>query len=136
VADQTAIGLAQLTVRSRVANSSPPDHGAAIARDILADPALSAAWRRDVNATRQYVASLRAELAQALGAIEQRRFRALATQKGMFSLLPISPGDVDLLAKRHGICLVSDGRINLAGLRRCDIPWLAAALREIRHLSS
>lgn len=128
---QADISVAQLSVLARIAYSMPPDHGAAIVRDILADTDLAADWRQDVEAMRLHIASIRAETEHALSKVDACRFAALGAQKGMFSLLPISTDHVEALRNRHGIYLVSDGRINLAGLRSQDVQRLSEAVSDI-----
>jgi aspartate/tyrosine/aromatic aminotransferase len=127
-AAQSAIALAQLTVQSRIAYSMPPDHGAALVRDILSDPPAAAEWRADLEAMRLHVRSMRATLAAALSGLANGRFAGLERQKGMFSLLPLTQDQVVSLRENSGIYLVVDGRINLAGLAIDDIAVLKQAL--------
>ncbi|SFZ80647.1 aromatic-amino-acid transaminase [Devosia enhydra] len=125
------IARAQLTVQSRIAYSMPPDHGAALVRDILADPASAALWRADVEAMRNRIASTRAALAAALVSLGHPGLRGLGAQKGMFSLLPLTPAQVARMRETFGIYMVDDGRINLAGLQISQIPVLKRALEAI-----
>ncbi|MCL4747646.1 MAG: aminotransferase class I/II-fold pyridoxal phosphate-dependent enzyme, partial [Burkholderiaceae bacterium] len=48
--------------------------------------------------------------------------------RGMFSLLGTSTEQVERLRRDHGIYLVSDGRINVAGLREDQIERFVAAV--------
>lgn len=125
------IARAQLTVQSRVAYSMPPDHGAALVRDILADPETASLWRTDVEMMRGRIADTRARLADALASFSHPRLNGLARQKGMFSLLPLSEAQVVRMREDFAIYMVSDGRINLAGLQPDQIPVLKAALAAI-----
>jgi len=129
--EQADVTVAQMTVQSRVAYSMPPDHGAALVRDILGDTQMAAAWRADVEAMRRHITGIRRAVMEALCRVDAARFAALGGQKGMFSLLPLSEAQVQALCDRHGIYLVSDGRINLAGLRATDIPYLAEAVADV-----
>ncbi|MFV0333447.1 MAG: amino acid aminotransferase [Tropicimonas sp.] len=125
------IAAAQLTARNRVAYSMPPDHGAGLVRGVLEDAALSAQWRDEVEAMRRHIARNRAALAKALGALDAERFGAIGEQKGMFSCLPISEAQVDRLREEHAIYMVSDGRINLAGLDVAQAPFLTEAVAAV-----
>jgi aromatic-amino-acid transaminase len=74
----------------------------------------------------------RAALAAALrDATGSDRFGFLAAHRGMFSLIGASPEQVDILRERHGIYLVGDGRMNVAGLTAHAIPKVAQALAEV-----
>ncbi len=108
---------------ARTAWSMPPDHGAAAVRLVLADEALTAGWRSELEGMRRRIASLRAALAEA-----EPRLAALAGQTGMFSLLPLSPEAVTRLRVEQAIYMAGAGRINVAGLQEADIPRFAAAL--------
>ncbi|MBE3637253.1 amino acid aminotransferase [Mangrovicoccus algicola] len=121
----------QLQVRNRVAYSMPPDHGAKIVAGVLGSPELNAQWRAEVGAMRAHVGRNRAALAAALEDIDATRFGALAGQKGMFCCLPISEAQVDRLREEFAIYMVSDGRMNLAGLDVSRAPELALAVARV-----
>ena len=125
------VARARLAEQNRIACSMPPDHGAAIVREILGDAALRAEWAAEVAGMRARVRDIRQALSSALAAVDGARFGTLAGQKGMFSLLPLSEAEVARLQADHGIYLVSDGRISLAGLRRDQVPLLAAAVGAV-----
>ena len=129
--EQADVTVAQMTVQSRVAYSMPPDHGAALVRDILGNAQMAAAWRTDVEAMRQHITSIRRATMEALCQVDAARFAGLGSQKGMFSQLPLTEAQVTALCDRHGIYLVSDGRINLAGLRAAEVDYLAGAIADV-----
>ncbi len=56
------------------------------------------------------------------------RFDYIAQQKGMFSRLPLSTTQLDKLREEHGIYIVGDGRINVAGLPENGMDQLADAI--------
>jgi aromatic-amino-acid transaminase len=110
----------------------PPDHGARVVQDILSDAGLEAQWRAELDAMRAVMQGNRAALAAALrDATGSDRFGFLAAHRGMFSLIGASPEQVDILRERHGIYLVGDGRMNVAGLTAQAIPKVAQALAEV-----
>ena len=49
----------------------------------------------------------------------------------MFSKLGLNSNQVEVLRKDHGIYMVSDSRINVAGLRKDVINYLASAIADI-----
>ncbi len=43
-------------------------------------------------------------------------FEFIKHQKGMFTLLGLSPAEVQLLIDKHAVYMIPSGRINIAGL--------------------
>ncbi len=120
---------AMLATLNRESYAFPPDHGARVVTTILADAALRADWAAELEAMRARLARLRQGLAEALrDAAGSDRFGSLAAQRGMFSLIGADPDQVERLRATHGLYLIGDGRINLAGLREADIPRVARAI--------
>ncbi|WP_150291508.1 amino acid aminotransferase [Sphingobium estronivorans] len=97
--------------------SMPPDHGAAVVRLVLEDPALRADWAAELDAMRARINGLRAALAAS-----HPRLETIAGQRGMFALLPLGPDAVEALRREHGIYMAGNGRINIAGLTLENIP--------------
>lgn len=107
---------------ARCAWSMPPDHGAAAVRLILEDEGLTASWRAELEACRLRLQSMREALAEA-----DPRFEPIREQKGMFSMLALSPAQVEAMRRDHGVYMTGNGRINIAGLTAETIPAFAAA---------
>jgi len=106
--------------------SMPPDHGAAATERVLSDADLNGAWREELEAMRVRMVGLREAFAEALGKrSDSERFDYIATQKGMFSRLPLSTGEIERLRTEHGVYIVGDGRINVAGLPGDGLDRLA-----------
>ena len=107
----------------------PPDHGARVVQEILGDQALDALWRDELAGMRRMMEGHRAALAHALrDATGSDRFGFLAAHRGMFSLIGATPAQVESLRAEHGIYLVGDGRMNIAGLTQDTIPRVAQAI--------
>src|SRR3989440_447182 len=112
--------------------SMPPDHGAAIVHGILADATLRTSWQAEVAAMRQRIQGLRHEVVKQLRQhCPQRDFGFIATQRGMFSFLGISAGQVRELRERHHVYMTDDSRMNIAGLRAQNLEYFARATAEI-----
>ena len=112
--------------------SFPPDHGARLVTMILADDALRADWMAELEEMRQTMLALRRDLADALRrATNSDRFDFVAGHRGMFSRLGLTEAQVNRLRDDHGIYMVGDSRINIAGLNAAGIPVLAAAIAQI-----
>ena len=111
------LALGRLSGTIRANYSMPPDHGANAAHLVLEDPALAAEWREELESMRARMARSRERLAEALRMrSNSERFDFVARQKGMFSRLPLDPDAIRALREDHGIYVVGDGRINVAGL--------------------
>jgi aromatic-amino-acid transaminase len=59
------------------------------------------------------------------------RFGFIAQHRGMFSRLGASPEQVERLRAEHGIYMIGDSRINIAGLNASTVPVLARAMVEV-----
>ena len=109
--------------------SFPPDHGARLVTMILNDPALRADWAAELESVRLSMLDLRKDLADALrAATGSDRFGFLAQHRGMFSRLGATSEQVEKLRAEHGIYLVGDSRMNIAGLNAHTVPILAQAI--------
>jgi aspartate aminotransferase len=125
-ADITRMNLASL---SRLNFSFPPDHGAKVVSIILNDPELRADWQAELEDMRLRMLVLRQELADALRReTNSDRFDFIAAHRGMFSRLGASPDQVAALRDAHGIYMIGDSRINVAGLPTDKIERIAKAI--------
>ena len=101
-------------------------------QEILGDAALRMDWRDELEAMRRMMEGNRRALAEALrGETGSDRFGFLAAHRGMFSLIGGTAAQVETLRAGHGIYLVGDGRMNIAGLTPDTIPRVARALAEV-----
>jgi aspartate aminotransferase len=109
--------------------SMPPDHGAAIAACIFADPARKQAWLAELETMRNRIKDMRALFAAALRRVTgSREFDFIETQRGMFSLLGLPPATVEALRNERHIYMLGDSRINLAGIMPHNVDYLAEAI--------
>lgn len=109
--------------------SFPPDHGARLVTMILNDEGLRADWAAELEEVRLSMLGLRRALADELQRLTgSDRFAFLAQHRGMFSRLGCAPEKVETLRREHGIYMVGDSRMNIAGLNAKTVPILAAAI--------
>ena len=124
-----AISQGTLAFLNRQNFSFPPDHGSRLVTMILNDDALCADWMAELEEVRLSMLGLREQLAHAL---QQRagsdRFGFLAEHRGMFSRIGATPEQVVKMREEHGIYMVGDSRMNIAGLNAQSIPILADAI--------
>lgn len=132
--DKGARGLNQGTLAflNRQNYSFPPDHGARVVTMILNDQALRADWAAELEEVRLSMLGLRQQLASELQALTgSDRFAFLAQHRGMFSRLGTTPELVEKMRADHGIYMVGDSRMNIAGLNAKTIPILAQAIVDV-----
>ncbi|WP_127902068.1 aromatic amino acid transaminase [Solirhodobacter olei] len=111
--------------------SFPPDHGARLVTMILGDDTLRAEWKKELEEMRLAMLGLREQLASELRRLTgSDRFGFIAQHRGMFSRLGATPEQVERLRTEHGIYMVGDSRLNIAGLNAKTVPVLAAAIAE------
>ena len=123
---------ANLATLNRMNFSFPPDHGARLVTMVLTDPGLRADWETELEETRLGMLKLREQLAEELRkATGSDRFGFVAAHRGMFSRLGIGPEKVERLRAEHGIYMIGDSRINIAGLNARTVPVLARAIAAV-----
>ncbi len=131
-ADRKGVVQGNLNFLNRQNYSFPPDHGARLVTMILEDAGLRADWQAELEEVRLNMLTLRQALADALRrATNSARFDFVATHRGMFSRLGLTEAQVETLRADHGIYMVSDSRINIAGLNARTVPILAAAIAKV-----
>jgi len=124
--------LSQLVRIARSIYSMPPDHGAAIVHEILADATLREQWSDEVMAMRKRITGLRHALVKRfVEECPQRDFAFIAAQRGMFSFLGVNTPQVHELRDQHHIYMTDDSRINIAGLRSENLDYFARAVAQV-----
>ncbi|MFK7939297.1 MAG: aromatic amino acid transaminase [Roseovarius sp.] len=130
--EQVAITQGNLSHLNRQSYSFPPDHGARLVSMVLKDATLRADWQDELDTVRRDMLLLRKQLASELQRLtNSSRFDFIADHRGMFSRLGLGPDIVETLREDHGIYMVGDSRINIAGLNPYTVPVLARAISEI-----
>jgi aromatic-amino-acid transaminase len=131
-AGQRKLNQETLAFLNRQNYSFPPDHGARLVTMILSDDALRADWAKELEDVRLSMLGLRQSLADELQRLSgSDRFAFLAQHRGMFSRLGTSPEMVEKLRSEHGIYMIGDSRMNIAGLNARTVPILAKAIIDV-----
>ena len=131
-ADKTGNVQGMLNHLNRLGYSFPPDHGARLVTMILTDDALRADWMAELEEMRLGMLGLREQLANELRRLTgSDRFGFLAQHRGMFSRLGATSEQVARIRDEHAIYMISDSRMNIAGLNTNTVPLLAKAIAEI-----
>ena len=135
IAESAATARAIATHQARIGRrmySMPPDHGAAVAARVLAEPELRRSWQEEIAAMVGRMKALRALLA---GRLAARRpdldFSWLTGQRGMFSLLGLAPQGIRALCAEEHVYVPPDGRINVAGVSDANVDRVADAIVRV-----
>ena len=110
--------------------SQPPDHGAAAARIVMEDEALTAQWLDELSQMRTRMRQVRERLAAA-GKVGGVDLTLIGKQHGLFSIIPFTPEQVQAMRSKHGIYFAGSGRINIAGLTMGNIDQFIAAVADV-----
>ena len=105
--------------------SMPPDHGGAVVRTLLQDPALTSDWRSELDEMRGRILKIRERLAAA-----DPRLEYIRGQMGMFSMLPLTVDQVLELRQTHAIYMADSGRFNVLGMADDAVDRFVAAIAE------
>ncbi len=128
-AGQRKLNQDSLNYLNRQNFSFPPDHGARLVTMVLTDEELRADWAAELEEVRNSMLGLRQQLASELQRLSgSDRFGFLAQHRGMFSRLGATPEQVETLRRDHGLYMVGDSRLNIAGLNKTSVPILAEAI--------
>jgi len=128
-AAQTYSAFTQMQSVARGMWSMPPAHGAALVAEVLGNPSLCQQWQGEVDDMRERIASLRVALSVALG--DAGDFSFIPRQNGMFSFLGLSALQVARLKTEFSVYMVDSSRINIAGVSRSNLDYLAASIKAV-----
>ncbi|MGR3493066.1 MAG: amino acid aminotransferase [Shimia sp.] len=131
-AGKSKLNQATLAYLNRQNYSFPPDHGARIVSTILSDADLRSDWEAELEEVRTNMLTLRKQLADALRAeTGSDRFGFIADHRGMFSRTELTSEQVEKMREEHGVYMVGDSRMNIAGLNAQTVPILANAIAAV-----
>ncbi len=131
-AERTGNAMGQLRKIARGMYSMPPDHGAELVALVWEDATLRQQWMDELEAMRVRVEELRGLLVSGLKALRgDVDYSFVQRQKGMFSLLPLNTTQIQRLRDEHHIYMPGDGRINVAGISRRNVEYVAQSLAAV-----
>jgi aspartate aminotransferase len=131
-AEQAKLTLANVMNVARGIYSMPPDHGAAIAGKVLADPELRKRWAEELTEMRGRLNGLRKLLVAKLA--ERRTpmdFSFIANERGLFSFLGITKEQVVRLREQFHVYMIESSRINIAGVNHANVDTIADAIAAV-----
>lgn len=111
--------------------SNPPNHGARIVATILNNPAQAAEWRETLKMMAGRILECRNLLYNKLKELgTPGTWNHIVEQKGMFGFTGLSVKQVEFLAKSYHIYLLNSGRVNICGITRQNVHYIAEAIHE------
>jgi aromatic-amino-acid transaminase len=129
------VAQGNLATLNRMNYSFAPDHGAAVVGMILADAELRREWMIELEEMRMAMLAVRTKLADALRLqCNSDRFDFIAHHRGMFSRLGLETEQVLALREEHGMYVVGDSRINIAGLAGDRHLPFAVAVAKVANI--
>jgi len=131
-ADEAKVVDSQALSLVRTIYSLPPDHGAAVVSHILNDDELRAEWLDELAAMRSRLKGMRTLLVKELNrAAPDHDFSHIERTTGMFCYLGVTPEQVEQLKKDRGIYLVDSSRINVCGITKGNVRYLAESIASV-----
>jgi aspartate aminotransferase len=128
-AERTNAALSQMMRIARGMYSMPPDHGAELVARVCENPALRAEWVAELDGMRARILTLRGALVDRLRALRpDLDYSFVARQRGLFSLLPLTPAQIERLRNERHVYMPGDGRINTAGISQRNVAYLAESI--------
>lgn len=115
----------QLQQSIRETISVPPGLGQEIMVNVLKNHRED--WETELEKVRLDIDERRTDLIERL----PEKFAGLLNTRGMFGLLPLSKEEVLRLRKEFGIYILDNGRINFAGIKKCDRDYIAESIRAV-----
>uniref|UniRef100_A0A0R3S101 Aspartate aminotransferase n=1 Tax=Elaeophora elaphi TaxID=1147741 RepID=A0A0R3S101_9BILA len=118
-----------LVIRSNWSN--PPNHGAKIVHMILTSPNMSVQWHDAIKTMSSRIKGMRQALRENLEKLgTPGKWEHITQQIGMFSFSGLNAEQVDHLVKKHKVFLLKNGRINICGINRENVEYVAKAINE------
>ena len=131
-AETTKKITSQVKVLIRRNYSNPQLHGMKIVKGILSDPYLYNLWMEELCQMRSRVYSLKEEFSSILcKKVRTKNYEYLKETKGMFCFCGLDKVLVEKLIKEYAIYLTYDGRINIAGLTKSSMEYVADSIAKV-----
>ncbi|KAI3385985.1 hypothetical protein SNEBB_001230, partial [Seison nebaliae] len=122
----------KMTTLIRKVYSNPPNHGARVVSTILNNEEFEIKWRKTVKEMRdQMVANRQMLYAKLLEINPDANWKHLITQTGMFAFTGLTKDQCNELKTQHHIYMLTNGRINVCGIRANNVDRLANALTTV-----
>lgn len=126
--------LSKIRVLIRANYSNPPQHGAKIVDGVLTDKALKSLWESELSEMRERIDSIRTMFAEALiKKCKNRDYSYLLRRKGLFCFTGLHGEQVDRVIDEFAVYMTRDGRINVAGMNKDNLEYVANAISRVNR---
>ncbi|MFA6185110.1 MAG: aminotransferase class I/II-fold pyridoxal phosphate-dependent enzyme [Candidatus Shapirobacteria bacterium] len=112
----------------RLVNQTPTAFGEIIVKNVLSNQEYKKEWIKSLSEMNKNIQKRR----ELFNQYTNNLFSEVVHQKGLYSLLKITPKQTKILKNKHGIYLLSTGRINFGGLAINKIPKLTEAINSLK----
>ncbi|XP_050533697.1 aspartate aminotransferase, cytoplasmic [Daktulosphaira vitifoliae] len=121
----------QVTMIVRGMYSNPPNHGARTVSTILNDTELKNEWLLSLKMMTDRIKEMRSLLREKLENLNAPgKWNHITDQIGMFSYTGLKESHVEYLRNKYHIYMLRSGRINVCGLNKNNINYVAEAINE------
>ncbi|MCT6838237.1 MAG: aminotransferase class I/II-fold pyridoxal phosphate-dependent enzyme, partial [Bifidobacteriales bacterium] len=94
-------------------------------------------WREEVAAMGARIRTMRQSLHTQLSTrLPGQDFQYLLAQRGMFSMMKLTPAQADRLREEYGVYILRSGRVCMAGLNEQNLPPVVNALAAVLSTSA
>ncbi len=121
----------QVSLIIRANWSNPPAHGCRIVQKVLSTPELRQQWFDAIVTMSSRIKEMRHLLRAKLEELgTPGKWSHITQQIGMFSYTGLNRAQVDYLVEKHKVYLLADGRINVCGLNKNNVEYVAKAIDD------
>jgi aspartate aminotransferase len=126
---------AQLAIMSKTTYWVPPSNGAEIVKTIVKTPELRKVWSDELAQINIKIKAIRAKLCTAFRQHSgDNYFDYILSQEGMFSMLPATAEQMEILRDQYAIYGLNNGRINLASIPEQHIDYLVSSVLAVTRV--
>jgi aspartate/tyrosine/aromatic aminotransferase len=112
--------------------STPTLHTARIVSTLLISPEIKALWKEELTSMRERIKEMRIALITGIKSKNAKKdFDFLQNQLGIFSFCGLNSHQVQKLRQEYGIYMPSNGRINVAGLNKKNLPYVIQSILTV-----
>jgi aspartate aminotransferase len=134
--DEAKKAQAQLAIMSKTTYWVPPSNGAEIVKTILKMPELKKTWSDELAQINIKIKGIREKLCAAFRQYSgDNYFDYILSQEGMFSMLPATAEQMELLRNEYAIYGLNNGRINIASIPEQNIDYLVESVLAVTQVN-